>query len=197
MVSLPYVINNFKTNSFNSTTSGVTDLETGIRYYLFNINFIYYFSLQATAITPLYGHNYALGYGEEGGELKLAVSGTGHLFNKTTYFNASDGIRQYFGTSGPWQNRYNGTFGITLDQQYKNQVSLTASGIFSQSDNRAFTPYVQATKDYSFFELSASYGHSFTHEISLFATAGKFLTGYNTSAGTIFSLAFVYRLDYR
>lgn len=197
VASLPYVINNFKTNSFNSTTSGVTDLETGIRYYLANINFIYYFSLQATAITPLYHNNAALGYGEEGGELKLAFSGTGHLGSRTTYFNASDGIRQYFGTNGPWQNRYNGTFGVTLDSQYKNQVSVTASGIFSESDDRKFSPYLEANKDYSFFQVSLSYGHSFNHEMSLFASAGKFLTGYNTSAGTIFSLAFIYRLDYR
>ena len=197
VVTLPYVINTFKTNSFNSTTSGLTDLETGIRYYLANINFIYYFSLQGTAITPLYSNNPNLGYGEEGAELKLAFSGTGHLFNRTTYFSASDGLRQYFGTNGPWQNRYNGTFGITLDKKYKNQVSLTASGIFSESDDKKFSPFLEANKDYSFFELSASYGHSFNHEMSLFASAGKFLTGYNTSAGTIFSLAFIYRLDYR
>jgi hypothetical protein len=199
VVSLPYVYNSFTQNiaPTNTTSNGLTDLETGIRYYLANIDYIYYFSLQGTAITPLYSNNPSLGYGEEGAELKLAVSGSGTMFDRSIYFNASDGFRQYFGTNGPWQNRYSGTFGITLDREYQNQVSLTASGIFSESTDKTFSPVLEANKDYSFFELSLSYGHTFTDEISLFATAGKFLTGYNTSAGTLFSLAFVYRLDYK
>jgi hypothetical protein len=199
VVSLPFVYNDFSQNIApkNTVSSGLSDLETGIRYYLANIDYIYYFSLQGTAITPLYSNNPSLGYGEEGAELKLAMSGSGYLGSKSIYFNASDGLRQYFGTNGPWQNRYSGTFGLTLDNAFQNQVSLTASGIFSESDDKKFSPIVEANKDYSFFELSLSYGHTFTDEISLFATAGKFITGYNTSAGTIFSLAFIYRLDYR
>ena len=198
VVSLPFVYNNFTADNISSKpTAGVTDLETGIRYYLANIDFIYYFSLQGTAITPLYHNNAALGYGEEGGELKLAVSGSGNLFDRSIYFNASDGFRQYFGTNGPWQNRYSGTFGISVDKGFLNQVSITATGIFSQSTDRTFSPVLEANKDYSFFELSLNYGRTITDEISLFATAGKFLTGYNTSAGTLFSLAFVYRLDYK
>ena len=199
VVSLPYVFNTYTQNGTNNNppSSGLTDLETGIRYYLANIDFIYYFSLQGTAITPLYHNDASLGYGEEGGELKLAVSGSGNLFDRSIYFNASDGFRQYFGTNGPWQNRYSGTFGITLDQEFQNQVSVTGSGILSRSSDKTFSPVLEANKDYSFFELSLSYGHTFTDEISLFATAGKFLTGYNTSAGTLFSLSFVYRLDYK
>ncbi len=199
VVSLPYVFNSYTQNvsPTNTTSNGLTDLETGVRYYLANIDFIYYFSLQGTAITPLYHNNAALGYGEEGGELKLAVSGSGNLFDRSIYFNASDGFRQYFGTNGPWQNRYSGTFGITLDKEFLNQVSITATGIFSQSTDKTFSPVLEANKDYSFFEVSLNYGRTITDEISLFATAGKFLTGYNTSAGTLFSLAFVYRLDYK
>jgi len=198
VASLPYVYNTYsQDNTKNITSSGITDLETGIRYYLANIDYIYYFSIQGTAITPLYSNNPSLGYGEEGGELKLAVSGSGMLFNKSIYFNAFDGVRQYFGTNGPIQNRYGGTFGVSLDDQFENQLSVSATGIFSQSDDTRFSPILESNKDFSFFEMSLSYGHSFTHEISLFATAGKFLTGYNTSQGTLFSLAFIYRLDYR
>jgi len=199
VVSLPIVFNDFTQNvaPTSTTSTGLTDLETGIRYYLANIDYIYYFSLQGTAITPMYHNNAALGYGEEGAELKLAVSGSGTMFDRSIYFNASDGFRQYFGTNGPWQNRYSGTFGITLDAEFQNQVSVSGTGIFSESTDKTFSPVLEANKDYSFFELSLNYGHTFTDEISLFATAGKFLTGYNTSAGTIFSLAFVYRLDYK
>jgi hypothetical protein len=71
-------------------------------------------------------------------------------------------------------------------------LALTARG----KTDKTFSPVLEANKDYSFFELSLSYGRSFTPEISVFATAGKFITGYNTSAGNIISLAFVYRLDY-
>lgn len=99
IVSVPYVYNNYMQNIAprNTVTSGLTDMETGIRYYLANIDFVYYFSLQGTAVTPLYSNNASLGYGEEGAELKLAFSGTGTLFNRSTYFNAADGVRQYFG----------------------------------------------------------------------------------------------------
>jgi len=198
VVSLPFVYNSFTASNMTSKpSSGLTDLETGIRYYLANIDFVYYFSLQGTAVTPLYNNDRSLGYGEEGGELKLAVSGSGNMFGRSIYFNASDGYRQYFGTNGPWQNRYSGTFGITLDDDFQNQLSVSGSGIFSQSTDKTFSPVLEANKDYSFFELSLSYGHTFSDEFSLFATAGKFLTGYNTSAGNLFSLAFIYRLDYK
>ena len=196
VATLPYVINTYKQDDYKNTNTGLTDVETGLRYYLANINFIYYFSLQATTITPLYS-NTALGYAEEGGELKLALSGTGHLFNRSTYFNVSDGVRQYFGTDGPIQNRYNGTFGITLDKVFANQVSLTLSGINSVSNNKNFSPILYSDKDYSFFQASVSYGHSFTREASLFLSGSKFLTGRNTADGAAVTVAFIYRLDYR
>jgi len=199
IATLPMVFNNYTQNVTprNTTSSGLTDLETGIRYYLANINFTYYFSIQGTAITPLYTNNASLGYGEEGAELKLALSGRGHLFGESDYFNISDGVRQYFGTDGPWQNRYNATFGLSLDKKFMNQVSVGLSGINSFSDNKSFSPIPETDKDFSFLEASLSYGHSFTREISLFLSGGEFLTGVNTGVGTTFSLAFIYRLDYK
>lgn len=198
VASVPLVFNRYTTASNPPvTSSGLADLETGLRYYLANIDFIYYFSVQATAITPLYTNNESLGYGEEGGELKLAFSGTGHLGSLTTYFNAADGVRQYFGTNGPIQNRYNATFGITLDSDYENQVSATVSGIYSQSNDKRFSVIPQTNKDFSFLQASIGFGHSFTRETSLFLSGGRFLTGRNTGVGTSVSLAFIYRLDYR
>jgi len=198
VASLPLVFNRY-TSASNPpvTSSGLADLETGLRYYLANIDFIYYFSLQATAITPMYSNNPSLGYGEEGGELKLAFSGTGHLGSLTTYFNAADGVRQYFGTNGPIQTRYNATFGISLDSDYENQVSATVSGIYSQSDDKRFSAIPETNKDFSFLQASIGFGHSFTRETSLFLSGGRFLTGRNTGVGTSVSLAFIYRLDYR
>ena len=198
VASVPYVFNNYRQTGFpNSTSSGLTDIETGLRYYLANIDFVYYFSIQGTAITPLYSNNHSLGYGEEGAELKLAFSGSGHLGSNSTYFNVSDGVRQYFGTNGPIQNRYSGTFGVSLDSEFENQVSASVSGIYSQSNDKRFSVIPETNKDFSFLQASLSYGHSFTREISIFATGGEFLTGRNTGAGTTLSLAFIYRLDYR
>jgi hypothetical protein len=205
VATAPYVFNNFTQSADPKVTKsqGFSDLETGIRFYLANIDFIYYISLQGTAITPLYHDRPELGYGEEGAEAKLAISGSGHLFGKSTFFNASDGVRQYFGqdangnSNGPIQNRFSGTFGISLDEDFKNQVSATISGIYSQSNDKSFTPIVESNKDFNFLQASLSYGHSFTNEISLFLTGGRFLTGRNTSVGNIVSLAFIYRLDYR
>jgi len=195
VASLPFVYNQF---TGTPASSGLTDLETGIRYYLANIDFIYYFSLQGTAITPLYSNNAALGYGQEGAEFKPAFSGSGHLGSLSSYFNAADGVRKYFGTNGPIQNRFNATYGLSLDQEYMNQVSLTLTGINSWSNDKSFISGIPETnRNFSFLELSASYGHSFNDEISLFLTGGEFLLGRNTGAGTSISLAFVYRLDYR
>src|ERR1700761_1839977 len=54
VADLPFVYNRFtQSNGPTATSSGLTDVETGIRYYLANINYIYYFSLQATAMPPL------------------------------------------------------------------------------------------------------------------------------------------------
>lgn len=199
VASVPFVHNMYTQNTAPTSTnsSGLADMETGLRYYLANIDFIYYFSIQATAITPLYSNNASLGYGEEGGELKLAFSGTGHLGGLSTYFNAADGVRQYFGTNGPIQNRYNGTFGLSLDNDYENQISATVSGIYSQSNDKRFSVIPQTNKDFSFLQASIGFGHSFTRETSLFLSGGRFLTGRNTGIGTSVSLAFIYRLDYR
>jgi len=201
VASLPFVYNQYTQNTAPRSTnsSGLTDLETGIRYYLANIDFIYYFSLQGTAITPLYSNNASLGYGKEGGELKLAFSGSAPIGDLSCYFNAADGVRQYFGgNNGPIQNRWNATFGLSLDEEFSNQVSATLSGINSWSNDKSFVSALPETnKNFSFIQASLSYGHSFTHEISLFLSGGEFLTGKNTGVGTTVSLAFIYRLDYR
>ncbi|MEP6611666.1 MAG: hypothetical protein ABJA76_07265 [Mucilaginibacter sp.] len=198
VASIPFVYNMYdQTGLPRATSSGLTDMETGLRYYLANIDFVYYFSVQGTAITPLYSNNNSLGYGQEGAELKLAFSGTGHLGGLSTYFNAADGVRQYFGTNGPIQNRYNATFGLTLDEDYENQISATVSGIYSQSNDKRFSVVPQTNKDFSFLQASIGFGHSFTRETSLFLSGGRFLTGRNTGIGTSVSLAFIYRLDYK
>jgi hypothetical protein len=197
VVTLPYVLNDYHQDDYKSTSNGLTDMEAGLKYYLANINYIYYFSLQATAIIPLYNStDQSLGYGEEGAELKLAFSGTGHLFGGASYFNLDDGVRQYFGANGPIQNRYSLTYGVSLDKNFYNQISATLSGIYSVSNDKRFSPILETNKDFSFLEASLSYGHSFGRQFSIFLTGGKFLTGRNTGDGTTATVALIYKIDH-
>jgi hypothetical protein len=101
IASLPFASNTYEQAGFKSTASGLTDLETGIRYYIANINYNYYFMVTGTVVTPLY-NNPNLGYGQSGAELKFSFAGK--LGTKCT-FTLEDGVRQYFGSTGPFQNR--------------------------------------------------------------------------------------------
>jgi hypothetical protein len=191
VAQLPYVTNTFEQTGYKSTASGLTDLETGIRYYIANIDYRYYFMVQGTVITPLYTNDLNLGYGQTGAELKFSFAGSGHLFGKNCFFSLENGFRQYFGSTGPFQDRYSGTFGLTLDKKYKNQVSVTLGGFYSESTNKSFSPIVYTNKDFAFNQVSLSYGHSFSKRFSVFVTGGKFINGRNTGDGTSGSVSLV------
>ena len=191
---LPYVVNSYSQNGVNYPSSGLTDMEVGVKYYLANINYVYYFAIQGSGILPLYT-NTGLGYAEDGAELKLSFAGSGQLFNNNYYFNIDNALRQYFGSGGPIQYRYNGTFGLTLDKLFKNQLSVSVGGFYTSSNFKQFNilnPYTN--KNFSFTQASLSYGHAFTHDFSVFLTGGQFLIGRNTSVGTSASIAIVYRI---
>ena len=195
VASLPYSMNTFRQSDYNSKSNGVTDMETGIRYYLANINFKYYFSIQGTLITPLYT-NPNLGYQERGGELKLSFSSSGHLFNRSFYYSFDNGFREYFGTAGPFQDRYSGAFGLTLDKKFKEQISISLGGFYSNSTNKQFNLLNPVTsKNFAFNQVALSYGHSFSKQLSLFFSAGHFITGLNTGDGLSASGSLIYKID--
>ena len=194
VAQLPYVTNTFEQSNFKNTASGLTDLETGIRWYVANIDYRFYFMVQGTVITPLYVNNPSLGYGLTGGELKLMFSGSMKMFGTNAYFSLENGFRQYISSTGPFQDRYNGTFGLNLDKQFKNQISVSVGGFYSNSSNKQFLPaQYYANKNFSFNQVSLSYGHSFSREFSIFITGGKFITGRNTGDGTSGSVSLVLR----
>jgi hypothetical protein len=195
-VLAPYVMNNFSSDQGTFKSSGFQDLEVGIRYYLANINYRYYFSIKATAILPMYT-NTTLGYNQKGGELKLAFAGSGHLFGKNSFFILENGVREYFGYEAVFQDRYNATYGLTLDKKFKEQISLSFGGFYASSINKDFNVNPSASKNFAFNQVSFSYGHSFTKNLSLFLTGGHFITGRNTGAGTSISASLNYRIDTR
>jgi hypothetical protein len=187
---LPYVNNTFEQDDYKKTSTGLTDLETGIRYYLANINYIYYFTVQGTFITPLY-KNPDLGYMESGAEIKLSFAGSGHVFGKNYYFTVENGVRRYFGNEGPIQDRYNGSFGLTLDKKFRHQVSIALGGFYSASSFTKFSPNQATNKNFAFNQASLSYGYTFTKRFSMFVTAGTFLNGRNTGDGRSASASFI------
>ena len=199
--SLPYAINDYHQDDYHpGKISGLTDLETGIKYYFASIGHQYFFTMQGTVITPMY-KNQNLGYGETGGEFKLAFAGGGMLFGRTFYVNVENGIRQYLGSIGPLQDRYNATFGLTLDEKMRDQVSVSAGGFYTTSKYKTLSPYQVAnfytSTNFAFKQVSLSYGHSFSREFTMILTGGTFIAGRNTGDGTSGSLALIYRIDTR
>ncbi|MFD0751969.1 hypothetical protein ACFQZS_17580 [Mucilaginibacter calamicampi] len=192
---LPYAMNHYRdATGYDQATSGFTDLEVGVKYYLANIDYIYYFSVQGTFIQPLY-NNINLGYKENGAEVKLMFAGSGHFLGKNYYFTAENGIRQYFGGQGPIQDRYNGTIGMTLDRRFKHQTSISLSGFYSTSSLSTAFNAVQVgnNRNFAFTQASLSYGYSFTKKFSIFLNAGKFIMGRNTGQGTSASASLILR----
>jgi len=188
VVSLPYVISNYTQIGYQSHSSGLTDLETGIKYYLANINYTYYFSLQGTLITPLYT-DLNLGYAEPGSELKLSFAGSGKVVGRNYFFNVDEAVRQYYGNQGPVQDRYSATFGLSLDRRFKNQVIFSVGGEYSTSSFTTVSANQALNKNFSFNQATFSFGHAFTRSISVFVSAGTFISGRNTGDGSSASIS--------
>jgi len=189
---LPYSMNTYNQSNFSSRNNGLTDLETGIRYYVANINLTYYFTIQGTFITPMYT-NPNLGYAENGAEIKASFAGSGRVLGRNYYFILENGVRQYFGTTGPGQDRYNATFGLTLDRKFKQQISVSFGGFYSTSSFTKFSVNQATNKNFAFNQASISYGYSFSKRFSLFVTGGTFLSGRNTGDGSSASMAVIVR----
>ncbi|MBS7566969.1 hypothetical protein KHS38_21370 [Mucilaginibacter sp. Bleaf8] len=194
--SIPYINYSLKDAVYGTNSvSGLGDLEAGLKYYLANIAYKYYFTLQGTVILPLYSSSKPLGYAQNGGELRLGFSGAGKLGSKFYSLSLENGVRQYFGTDGPIQDRYSASFGITLDRKFRDQLTLGASGLISASSIKAYTQNIYTTRDFSYTQVSLSYGHSFNTKTALFLSAGQFVTGRNTGIGTTGTVSLIFKLD--
>ncbi|GGH17506.1 hypothetical protein [Mucilaginibacter phyllosphaerae] len=189
---LPYVKNTYEDNTAKTVSRGFTDLEVGVRYYLANINYIYYFTVQGTYVQPLYT-DLGLGYKQQGAEIKLAFAGSGKVLGKNYYFTAENGVRQYFGPDGPIQDRYNATFGLTLDRKFRHQVSASFSGFYSSSNFTKFSPIQAINKNFAFNQVSLTYGYTFSRRFSTFLSAGHFINGRNTGDGATANVSLLFK----
>ncbi|MVN89712.1 hypothetical protein [Mucilaginibacter aquatilis] len=193
--TLPFLSYNIKDDTGRSFgVSGFGDMELGLKYYLANIGYKYYFTLQGTGIVPLYKTE-GLGFAQGGGELRLGLSGAGNIGKSFYSLSLENAVRKYLGDNGPIQDRYSASFGITLDKKFHDQLSVSVSGVLSKSDFTAFTRNIYTARDFTFTQVSLSYGHTFNNSFSIFLTGGRFITGRNTTIATNASVAFIYKID--
>ncbi|QJD95040.1 hypothetical protein HH214_03665 [Mucilaginibacter robiniae] len=193
-VTLPFISYHLRNDSAQYSKAGLGDAELSLKFYVANIGYRYYFTVQTTGIVPLYGTG-DLGYGQLGTELRLGLSGAGKIGSKFYSLSFENGVRQYYGSNAPSQDRYNASFGLTLDKKFHDQLTLGISGIYSKSSLKAFTSNIYTARDYSFTQASISYGHTFNSHLSLFFTASRFIIGRNTSVGNNGSVSLIYHID--
>lgn len=194
VASIPFSINTYSQAGTKSTARGLGDGELGFRYYLLNANYKFYMSVQATAVIPLYVNNASnnLGFQLFGSDVQLLGSGSTKVGAETSlFYSFSAGARQYFAAAGPLQLKSAVTLGLNLDKS--NQFSLSSTGIVSQSSNKNFNVNLLENRDFSYLQVSASIGHSFSLNTSAFVNYSQFIIGKNSGIGNNITLSLVQR----
>jgi hypothetical protein len=196
--SVPFIINSITSNSSNASVAGLGDAELGVRYYVANINYNVYFSIQGNVVVPLYTNTATknLGYDKLGGEIKGIGAGDFAIGAKKFYWEASVGGRQFAGSEGPFQ--FKGSLSLSYSINKKNQVSLAETSLYSYSATKTEVDpdnplNVANSKQFNFNQLTGSYAYSIKRNKSLFVSFSKFITGTNTGAGTTISVGYVYK----
>jgi hypothetical protein len=196
--SVPFIINTISSNTSSSSVSGLGDAELGVRYYVANINYNVYFSVQGNVVVPLYASDPTknLGYDKLGGEIKGIGAGDFAIGAKKFYWEASVGGRQFAGSEGPFQLKSSLSLSYSINK--KNQVSLAGTSLYSYSNTKTEVDpnnplNVANSKQFNFNQLTGSYAYSIKRNKSLFFSFSKFITGTNTGAGTTLSVGYVYK----
>ena len=186
VAQLPY---NYVQQSFTNgkiSASGFGDAEAGLRYYLANINFKYFFAVQGSVVAPLY-NTPLLGYRSLGDDFKLSAFETGNMGSHSYYTTAEVGVTQYFDKIGPLQYKYSGAIGYVLDKH--DQIALGVGGTISHSINKSFSADLIQNRDFYFHLVSINYGYTVNRNMSLFAGVSQLYAGQNTGKGTDISLS--------
>lgn len=198
MGSIPFIINSVSQPGITSTVMGFGDAELGVRYYLANINYNVYFSVQGGLVVPLYSSDPAkrLGYDKIGVDARAIGAGDFSISSQKFYWEVNVGLRQFVGDDGPFQLKNSISLSYSIDK--KNQVSLAGTSLYSFSTQKNLLNVnnpldVSNTKDFNFNQLTASYAYSIKRNKSLFFSFSKFITGTNTGAGTTLSVGYVYK----
>ncbi len=192
--SIPYSANFFNSTAGNTTNAALGDASVGMSYYIANIAYRTFFSVQANFLFPLYQNSLTAdhGYGELAGNTQFLAAGDFKLWDKSFSFGANVGASQYFGSLAPFQLTFGGSLGFTVSK--KNQVSLSETTATSYSPSKAFDPNSPVpAKDYTYNELTATFAHNISRRRSLFFSATRFINGKNTGIGNTVSVGYTYK----
>lgn len=164
---------------------GFGDLQAGLSYALINFDYKAYFSVQVSAIAPLYRNDdlaLDLGYGAFGSEVKFMYTGgfSGN-FLRGCYYNVEAGYRRFFDAQGPNVIVYSALLGVPLDK--RNQISFEVGGQNASSSNKAFNTNLSVNRDFAFTKGSVNLGHTFTRRFSLFGNGFYTFMGRNAGVG--------------
>jgi hypothetical protein len=194
MASVPFVSNR-QINDINSTTlNTIGDGNIGVRYYIANIAYRIYFSVQGNLIFPLYVNTATVtrGYGKLGSSIQFAASGDFKMFGKPFFFETDLSSSQYFGGDAPVQGQFTGSIGFALAKKYS--VSVSESSAISYSISKVFNPLSSApAQDFASNEITAGISRSLGRSRSLSFSYTTFISGKNTAIGSSFSLGYGYK----
>jgi len=192
--SIPYSANFLNSTAGNTTNAALGDASVGVNYYIANIAYRTYFSIQGNFLFPLYQNSLTQdhGYGELAANTQFLAAGDFKLWDKSFSFGANVGASQYFGSLAPFQLTFGGSLGFTVSK--KNQISLSETTATSYSPSKAFDPNSPVpAKDYTFNEITGTFAHNISRNRSLFFSATRFINGKNTGIGNTVSVGYTYK----
>lgn len=194
LTSLPYYANYFNSTASSTTTSSLGDASVGVSYYIANIAYRTYFSVQSNFLFPVYNNtgstNY--GYGEIGANAKFLASGDFKIGEKPFSYTASVGGTQYFGNQAPLQLSFSGTLGFNITKN--NELSFIETTTSSFSSSKTFNPTSAVpAKDFTYSEVTVTFAHNISRNKSIFFSGTRFVAGNNTGVGNRVSLGYAYK----
>lgn len=194
MASVPFVSNTVKSDLASNTINTMGDGQVGVRYYIANISYRTYFSIQTNLIFPLYVNTDAVsrGYGKLGSSVTLAGSGDFKMFGKAFFFETDVSSSKYFGGDAPFQGTVTAALGFALSKYYS--LSLSESSTLSYSITKDLNPLsTSPAKDYSSNQLTAGLSRGIGRSRSLSLSYTTFISGRNTAIGQSISLGYGFK----
>ncbi|MBW4890884.1 hypothetical protein KXQ82_14245 [Mucilaginibacter sp. HMF5004] len=194
IASVPFVSNTVKSDISSNTINTLGDGQIGMRYYIANISYRTYFSIQTNLIFPLYVNTDAVnrGYGKLGSSITLAGSGDFKLFDKGFFFETDLSTSKYFGGDAPFQATLTSSIGFSISKYY--QLSLSESSAISYSITKDLNPLSPSpAKDFSSNQVTAGLSRGLGKSRSLSLSYTTFISGRNTAIGQSISLGYGFK----
>ncbi len=193
-VSLPYSASFFNSATGSTTNASLGDASVGASYYLANIAYRTFFSVQGNLIFPVYVNSATQnhGYGNVGANIQFLAAGDFKINDKAFSFSGTLGASQYFGSLAPLQLSFSGSLGFSISR--KDQISLSETTASSYSPAKAFDPTSPVpAKDFTYSEITVTVAHNISRRKSIFVSGTRFIVGKNTGIGNTISIGYAYK----